>query len=84
MKDIAFSKEALKALRRMPRNVAELIRAKIDLYAREPESLASNIAAIKSMPGYMRMRVNDGRVVFSDDGIVVSIVRIAPRGSVYD
>lgn len=52
--------------------------------AREPGTLANNISAIKSMPGYMRMRVSDWRVVFSDDGIVVSIVRIAPRGSVYD
>lgn len=84
MKEIAFSKDALRVLRRMPRNVTELIRSKIDQYARDPDSLANNVTAIKSEPGYARLRVNDWRIVFSDDGVVISIVRIAPRGSAYD
>ncbi len=84
MKKIAFSKDASRTLLRMPRNVAGLIRAKIDQYARDPGSLANNLKAIKGEPGFMRLRVNDWRIVFSDDGTVISIVRIAPRGSVYD
>lgn len=84
MMEIAFSKDAVRTLRRMPRNIALLIRAKIDQYASHPESLANNVTALKGEPGFMRMRVNDWRVIFSEDGTVISIVRIAPRGNVYD
>ncbi|MCK0198973.1 type II toxin-antitoxin system RelE/ParE family toxin [Ancylobacter sp. 6x-1] len=84
MKEITFSKDAARTLRKMPRNIALLIRAKLDQYASDPSSLANNVTAIKSEPGYFRLRVLDWRVVFSEDGFVISVIRIAPRGSVYD
>lgn len=84
MKEIAFSKDSLRTLRKMPRNVAELIRAKIDQYATDPSSLSNNVSSIKSEPGHYRLRVLDWRIVFAEDGSVISIIRIAPRGSAYD
>lgn len=53
-------------------------------YAAAPESLAKNVKALKGEPGYSRLRVGDWRVVFSDDGKIIAIIRIAPRGRAYD
>lgn len=69
---------------RMPANTARLIRAKIDQYANDPASLANNVKALKGEPGIHRLRVGDWRVVFSEDGSVIAVIRIAPRGRAYD
>lgn len=84
MRGVTFSKDALRTLRKMPRNTAELIRAKIDQYAADPASLANNVTAIKSEPGCLRLRVQDWRIIFAEDGSVMSILRIAPRASAYE
>ncbi|MGD9740413.1 MAG: type II toxin-antitoxin system RelE/ParE family toxin [Bauldia sp.] len=84
MRELTFSREATKALLRLPRNVAVTIRSKLDQYLADPMSLANNIKALKGMDGVLRLRVGDWRVVFTDDGQVVAVSRIAPRGSAYD
>lgn len=84
MRKIAYSKDAAKALKRIPANEAKRIRGKIEQYAADPESLANNVITMKGKPGYFRLRVGDWRIIFGDDGTVISIVRIAPRGNVYE
>lgn len=84
MKKIAYSREAIRTLRRMPANVAGRIRSKIDQYATEPASLANMVKALKGEAGVFRLRVGDWRIIFTEDGTVVAIIRIAPRGSAYD
>ncbi|MGO8269290.1 type II toxin-antitoxin system RelE/ParE family toxin [Rhizobium ruizarguesonis] len=84
MKKIAYSRDALKTLLRMPSNTASLIRSKIEQYAAEPASLANNVKALKGNPGVFRLRVGDWRIVFSETGEVISIIKVAPRGSAYD
>lgn len=84
MKKIAYSKAALKTLVRMPANTARLIRSKIEQYAADPASLANTVITLKGMEGAKRLRVGDWRVVFSETGDVIAIIRIAPRGGVYD
>lgn len=83
MKAISYSRDALKTLSRMPANTAKLIRGKIEQYAREPASLANNVKALTGEEGYLRLRVGDWRVIFSETGEVVAIIRIAPRGGAY-
>ena len=84
MRSIVYSRDAERTLRRMPANTALLIVAKIDQYGRDPASLANNSTALKGMPGHIRLRVGDWRVIMRDDGVVIAIIRIAPRGSVYE
>ncbi|MCJ2059994.1 type II toxin-antitoxin system RelE/ParE family toxin [Methylobacterium sp. J-048] len=84
MRQIAYSKAAIRALMRMPVNTSALIRGKIEQYARDPASLANNVTALKGEPGVLRLRVGDWRVVFTEAGDVIAIIRIAPRGGVYD
>lgn len=73
----------MKTLRRIPANTAALIRAKIEQYADDPSTLAANIRKLAGREGY-RLRVGDWRVIFDDDGHVLAILAIGPRGGVYD
>lgn len=81
---VTISREAARALRRMSRTTAELIRGKIDEVASDPRAANNNVRALVGRPGY-RLRVGDWRVIYDlDDGLrVLAVERIAPRGEVY-
>jgi mRNA interferase RelE/StbE len=83
VKQIAFSRDALKKLTRIPVDTATLIRAKIEQYARDPKSLANNVLKLQNRPGY-RLRVGDWRVIFDETKSVVTIRAVRPRGGAYD
>jgi mRNA interferase RelE/StbE len=83
MKAISYSRQALKALRRMPADMAQRIIARIEQYAVKPESLTNNVKALKGREG-IRLRVGDWRVIMNDDGVVLAVLEIGPRGSVYE
>jgi mRNA interferase RelE/StbE len=83
MRQIAFSKAALRALQRMPPDHARWIRGKIVQFAEDPSSLANKVKKLQGRAGY-RLRVGNWRVLFDDDGIVLAIIHIGPRGGIYD
>lgn len=83
MKQITYTKAATKALLAMPRNTAERIRAKVEAYAADPESQSNNVKALKGREG-IRLRVGDWRVIMNDEGTVLAVLHIAPRGGAYD
>ncbi len=66
----------------MPANTADRIRSKVVQYAQEPESLANNVTSLKGRNG-IRLRVGDWRVIL-DDGVVLAILEIGPRGGIYE
>ena len=82
MLNIAYSKQAIRFLRRMPANQAALIRQKITAYAENPSSLAAQVNKLQERDGY-RLRVGKWRVIFDQDGNVLAILEIGPRGGVY-
>jgi mRNA interferase RelE/StbE len=81
--EIRYSKAAARALMHMPTNAAKRIRAKIEQYAADPESLANNVKRLRG-GNEMRLRVGDWRAILREDGVVLAIFRIAPRGEAYD
>ena len=83
MKQISYTKAAIRALRRMPANTAKLIRSKIEAYASDPASQANNVTALKGREG-IRLRVGDWRVIMDDQGNVLAVLEIGPRGSIYE
>lgn len=83
MKQISYTKAAIRALRRMPANTAMLIRSKIEAYAQDPASQGNNLRALKGREG-IRLRVGDWRVVMDDQGNVLAVLDIGPRGGIYD
>jgi mRNA interferase RelE/StbE len=84
MHSIRYTSDALKTLRRMPRNMVDLIRRKIQEVAVDPTTFR-NVKKLKGRDGY-RLRVGDWRIVYDiDNGVLVLIViEIGPRGSIYD
>jgi mRNA interferase RelE/StbE len=80
---IAYSKASLRVLRRIPANEAKRIRSKIEAYAEDPSSQANNVAKLQGRDGY-RLRVGDWRVIFDQDGTVMAILAVGPRGQIYD
>jgi len=83
MKQISYTKAAIKALRRMPANTATLIRTKIEAYAQDPGSQVNNVKTLKGREG-IRLRVGDWRVIMDDQGNVLAVLDIGPRGGIYD
>jgi mRNA interferase RelE/StbE len=81
VKEISYTRAAIKALKTMPRNTAERIVAKVEEYARDPGSQANNVSALKGRDG-VRLRVGDWRVIMRD-GVVLAVLEIGPRGSIY-
>lgn len=82
MKLVSYSRSALKTLRKMPRDTAERIMGKVDQYAADPASQASNVKALQGREG-IRLRVGDWRVIMRD-GEVLAVLEIGPRGSIYE
>ena len=80
---VTYSKSATKALRRLPPNTVELIVDKVEVYARDPRSLAANVKSLRGTPGLMRLRVGDWRVVFTEDLEVVAVSAVGARGDLY-
>jgi len=83
MKTIAYSKRARMALSRMPTNEARRISGKMVQYAADPDSQANNVRKLQGMD-YYRLRVGDWRVIFREDGVIIDVVRIPPRGQAYE
>ena len=82
MKAITYTRAAIRSLKRMPANESARVVAKIELYAQDPAALANNVKALKGCDG-IRLRVGDWRVIM-EDGIVLAVLEIGARGSVYD
>lgn len=81
---IAYSRDALKTLKRLPRNIGFLIQSKVIALAHDPFARNNNVQALAGRPGY-RLRVGDWRVIYDlDHGLrILAVERIAPRGGAY-
>jgi mRNA interferase RelE/StbE len=83
MKTIRYSAAADKALGRMPTKTAELIEGKIDLLARDPSSLANQVKRLRGS-SFLRLRVGDYRVIYTDDFYILDVLDIGSRGGIYE
>lgn len=84
MWQVEYSRSAIQALRKMPRNAAETIRSKIVALAADPFASNNNATKLQGRQGY-RLRVGDWRVLYDldDDRVVVLVIDIRPRGGAY-
>ena len=82
MKEVTYTRAAIRVLRRIPANVATRIEAKVTEYATDPAALANNVTAMKGRDA-VRLRVGDWRIIMQD-GVVLTILEIGPRGDIYD
>jgi mRNA interferase RelE/StbE len=56
---------------------------KVRQYADDPASLAKNVKTLSGRTG-VRLRVGDWRVILDDHSDVLDVLKIGPRGGVYD
>ncbi|MGY3615129.1 type II toxin-antitoxin system RelE family toxin [Bradyrhizobium sp. USDA 10063] len=82
--EIRYTKAATKALMKMPANTAQLVRGKIRQYAADPASLANNVKKLQGREDEYRLRVGDWRVIFTQEGVVLDVLNVRPRGSAYE
>lgn len=82
---VLISKDALRQMRRMPRNSERMILAKIEEVAIDPFAPHNNVTALTGSPGNFRLRVGDWRVLYRlDTGarrMTVGLIRT--RGAAY-
>lgn len=85
MYSIDYSRQARKALLKMPRNVRALVEAKIEELARDPFAPNNNASKLVGRAEF-RLRVQDWRVIYRvlDDRLVLLVIKIGPRGEVYE
>lgn len=81
---IAYTRQAERSLLKMPRNLALRLREKLEQIALDPYAPHNNVTKLQNRDGY-RLRVGDWRVIYEihDGELIVLVLKIAPRGSVY-
>ena len=85
MFEIVYSKQAIKVLRRLPRNLSQRIRSKINDVANDPYGQHNNVTKLVNRPGY-RLRVGDWRILYDiqDERMEIIVMRVARRGEAYE
>jgi mRNA interferase RelE/StbE len=82
VKRVRYSKAANDALERYA-SMAQRIRRAVAAYAVGDGAHANQVKLLKGSPT-KRLRVGDFRVVFVETNDEIYVVRLAPRGDVYD
>jgi mRNA interferase RelE/StbE len=79
MKAVTYTRTAIKALKKMPGKDRDAIMAKMESYA---AGGTEDVVALKGSDLF-RLRHGDWRAVFSQDAMVVAVVKIANRREIY-
>ena len=84
MYKIVFTKQAIRSMKKMPRNLQELMREKLDQIAGDPFASHHNVTKLQNREGY-RLRVGDWRVIYDlqNEKLVIMVLKVATRGEVY-
>ena len=84
MHEVVFTKQADRALRKMPTTDAKRITEKINRIAADPHGTHRNVTRLQKTPAF-RLRVGDWRIIYEIDGnqLRILVLKIGPRGGVY-
>ena len=82
MLKITYTKQARKTLRKMQPKTAKRILAAIEKLAHAPARTDMDVKVLQGHYGY-RLRIGDWRVIYSHNGVILAIEKIAPRGKAY-
>ena len=82
---IEYTKEALKKLEKVPKNISQKIISKISSLENLDNPLTHpNIKPlVGKLKGLLRLRVGNFRVIFEIQEICITIITILPRGDAY-
>ncbi|NJN82850.1 MAG: type II toxin-antitoxin system RelE/ParE family toxin [Caldilineaceae bacterium] len=81
---IVYTKQADRTLRKLPRNISDLIRGRLDEMAVDPLGSHNNVTRLVGRSEY-RLRDVDWRALYElrDDKLILLAIKIRSRGEVY-
>ena len=81
---ILFTKSADKTLRKLPREIAQRIRQRLDDIATNPYAKHLDVTKLQNRPGF-RLRVGDWRVIYEIEGdeLIILVLRTGTGGEEY-
>jgi len=79
---IVITRSAERDLDKIGKTDCDRIIRKLEIYAANPKALANQVKRLKGDP-ILRLRVGDYRVLFTEDGVVLTVVRAGHRREVY-
>ncbi len=79
VRQVYWTKDAQKFMDSLPADVSERIYKAVRKVA---DGNNANVVKLVGSP-YYRLRVGKWRVIFNDDGVIVEIIEIGSRGSIY-
>jgi mRNA interferase RelE/StbE len=81
---LAFTKQAVRTLQRMPANIAKAIYLKMEKISQNPFESHSNVTKLQNREGY-RLRVGDWRIIYEvqQEKVIVLVLKIGLRKEVY-
>lgn len=82
MRTIVWTHEATRQFLALPSSIQDRIETKIVELATNRKALANQVKALKGVKA-LRLRVGDYRVIFTEDGVILTILRIGHRGDIY-
>ncbi|MEA3336133.1 MAG: helix-turn-helix domain-containing protein [Chloroflexota bacterium] len=76
MYKIVFTRQVYKSLRRIPRDVVNRMRKRLDQIAEDPYAQYANVTKLQNRPGY-RLRVGDWRVIYAvqEDELIILVLK---------
>lgn len=80
---ILWTDQATNQLMRLPWEVRDRIEEKVAELAMTPGALSNQVKRLKGSR-FLRLRVGDYRVIFTDEGVILTIVRVGHRKEVYE
>lgn len=81
---LAFTKQAVKTLQKMPANIAKAIYQKMEKISQNPYDSHLNVAKLQNRGGY-RLRIGDWRIIYEvqQEKVIVLVLKIGLRKDVY-
>jgi mRNA interferase RelE/StbE len=81
---LAYHKQAVKILVKMPRDIADRMRSELGLIAKNPAGYRGDWKPLSGFP-FWRLRVGDWRAIceLRDEELILYVLKVGSRGDLY-
>ena len=82
MLKVQYTDDALKDLQAIGHVAAGRVTEKVSIYAVNPTAFANQVKRLQG-ENVLRLRIGDYRVLFTEDGIILRVLRVGHRREIY-